>query len=285
MSSLVEIRNAEEIYIHYFADKCREVTDVKGESWLERKSMVFSLTQIENSLTQIENSLTQIENPLTQSEAGENFKSQIELENSCQGEEHFVNPGQKCDQQRDFCQKKKKTGARLDSFATSLRSTSGSDEKLMGEHIDNSTAPSQGVSAMAAEERETKLDATKSSKKVKVKVGQKEHVRVKKDREKSLVKFEELLLQLESFPVCPKTNKDVGTQVQKGLLRRILGEPLLRHYWQQFKFDSSFFGRQTFFGLPQFAPRNPWVELLLRNAKFKHKARPQPEPYWIISLD
>ena len=270
MSSLVEIRNAEEIYIHYFADKCREVTDVKGESWLESKSMVFSLTQIENSLTQ--------------SEAGENFKSQMELENSCQGEEHFVNPGQKCDQQRDFCQKTK-TGARLDSFATSLKSTSGSDEKLMGEHIDNSTAPSQGVSAMAAEERETKLDATKSSKKVKVKVGQKEHVRVKKDREKSLVKFEELLLQLESFPVCPKTNKDVGTQVQKGLLRRILGEPLLRHYWKQFKFDSSFFGRQAFFGSPQFAPRNPWVELLLRNAKFKHKARPQPEPYWIISLD
>ena len=222
MSSLVEIRNAEEIYIHYFADKCREVTDVKGESWLESKSMVFSLTQIENSLTQIEN-------PLTQSEAGENFKSQIELENSCQGEEHFVNPGQKCDQRRDFCQKKK-TGARLDSLATSLRSTSGSDEKLMGERIDNSTAPSQGVSAMAAEERETKLDATKSSQKVKVKVGQKEHVRVKKDKDKSLVKFEELLLQLESFPVCPKTNKDVGTQVQKGLMRRLLGESLLRHY-------------------------------------------------------
>ena len=175
MSSLVEIRNAEEIYIHYFADKCREVTDVKGESWLESKSMVFSLTQIEN--------------PLTQSGAGENFKSQIELENSCQGEEHFVNPGQKCDQRRDFCQKKTKTGARLDSFATSLRSTSRSDEKLMGEHIDNSTAPSQGVSAMAAEERETKLDATQSSKKVKVKVGQKEHVRVKKDKDKSLVKF------------------------------------------------------------------------------------------------
>ena len=224
MSSLVEIRNAEEIYIHYFADKCREVTDVKGESWLESKSMVFSLTQIENPLTQIENSLTQIENPLTQSGAGENFKSQMELENCCQGEEHFVNPGQKCDQQQDFCQKKK-TGARLDSFATSLRSTSGSDEKLMGERIDNSTAPSQGVVAMAAEGRETKLDATKSSQKVKVKVGQKEHVRVKKDKDKSLVKFEELLLQLESFPVCPKTNKDVGTQVQKGLVRRILGEP------------------------------------------------------------
>ena len=215
MSSLVEIRNAEEIYIHYFADKCREVTDVKGESWLESKSMVFSLTQIENSLTQIEN-------PLTQSGAGENFKSQMELENCCQGEEHFVNPGQKCDQQQDFCQKKK-TGARLDSFATSPRSTSGSDEKLMGERIDNSTAPSQGVSAMAAEERETKLDATQSSKKVKV--GQKEHVRVKKDKDKSLVKFEELLLQLESFPVCPKTNKDVGTPVHKGLVRRILGEP------------------------------------------------------------
>ena len=215
MSSLVEIRNAEEIYIHYFADKCREVTDVKGESWLESKSMVFSLTQIEN--------------PLTQSGAGENFKSQMELENCCQGEEHFVNPGQKCDQQQDFCQKKK-TGARLDSFATSPRSTSGSDEKLMGERIDNSTALSHGVSTMAAEERETKLDATQSSKKVKVKVGQKEHVRVKKDREKSLVKFEELLLQLESFPVCPKTNKDVGTQVQKGLMRRLLGESLLRHY-------------------------------------------------------
>ena len=222
MSSLVEIRNAEEIYIHYFADKCREVTDVKGESWLESKSMVFSLTQIENSLTQIEN-------PLTQSGAGENFKSQMELENCCQGEEHFVNPGQKCDQQQDFCQKKK-TGARLDSFATSLRSTSGSDEKLMGERIDNSTALSHGVSTMAAEERETKLDATKSSQKVKVKVGQKEHVRVKKDKDKSLVKFEELLLQLESFPVCPKTNKDVGTQVQKGLMRRLLGESLLRHY-------------------------------------------------------
>ena len=215
MSSLVEIRNAEEIYIHYFADKCREVTDVKGESWLESKSMVFSLTQIENSLTQIEN-------PLTQSGAGENFKSQMELENCCQGEEHFVNLGQKCDQQQNFCQKRK-TGARLDSFATSLRSTSRSDEKLMGERIDNSTAPSQGVSAMAAEERETKLDATKSSKKVKV--GQKEHVKVKKDKDKSLVKFEELLLQLESFPVCPKTNKDVGTQVQRGLVRRILGEP------------------------------------------------------------
>ena len=124
MSSLVEIRNAEEIYIHYFADKCREVTDVKGESWLESKSMVFSLTQIENSLTQIENSLTQIENPLTQSEAGENFKSQMELENSCQEEEEFVNLGQKCDQQRDFCQKKKKTGARLDSFATYRSRTS-----------------------------------------------------------------------------------------------------------------------------------------------------------------
>ena len=81
------------------------------------------------------------------------------------------------------------------------------------------------VVAMAAEGRETKLDATKSSQKVKVKVGQNEHVRVKKDKDKSLVKFEELLLQLESFPVCPKTNKDVGTQVQKGLLRRILGEP------------------------------------------------------------
>ena len=153
MSSLVEIRNAEEIYIHYFADKCREVTDVKGESWLESKSMVFSLTQIENSLTQIEN-------PLTQSGAGENFKSQMELENCCQGEEHFVNPGQKCDQRRDFCQKKTKTGARLDSFATSLRSTSRSDEKLMGERIDNSTAPSQGVSTMAGEGCETKSDAT-----------------------------------------------------------------------------------------------------------------------------
>ena len=78
---------------------------------------------------------------------------------------------------------------------------------------------------MAAEEREIELDATKSSKKVKVKVGQKQHVRVKKDKDKSLVKFEELLLQLESFPVCPKTNKDVGTQVHKGLVRRILGEP------------------------------------------------------------
>ena len=225
MTSLVEIRNAEEIYIHYFADKCREVTDVKGESWLESKSMVFSLTQIEN--------------PLAQSGAGENFKSQMELENCCQGEEHFVNPGQKCDQQQDFCQKKK-TGARFDSFATSLKSTSRSDEKLMGERIDNSTALSHGVSAMCAEERETKLDATESSKKVKVKVGPKEHVRVKKDKDKSLVNFEELLLQLESFPVCPKTNKDVGTQVQKGLLRRILGERLLRHDWHQLKFDSCF---------------------------------------------
>ena len=78
MSSLVEIRNVEEIYIHYFADKSSGVTDGGG---VHSKPMVFSLTQ-------------------------------IKPENFCQEEEHFLNH-QKCDQlkgMQDFCQNEK-TGA------------------------------------------------------------------------------------------------------------------------------------------------------------------------------
>ena len=106
MSSLVEIRNIEEIYIHYFADKVR-VTDAKGVEQGECKPMVFSLTQIES-------------------------------ENFCQD---FVS--EKCDRlkgMQDFCQNEKTR-----DHSNSSGSLSRNEMDLMGKPIYNSRVSSHGV--------------------------------------------------------------------------------------------------------------------------------------------
>ena len=113
MSSLVEIRNVEEIYIHYFVDKCRDMTDARGVQVEECRPCVFSLTQIE---------------------AG----------NSCQEKEQFVR-SQKCDRDQlkglqDFPQNGKTGFAHSARVATSPKSISGSDTDLMEKTIDNSRA-------------------------------------------------------------------------------------------------------------------------------------------------
>ena len=87
----MEIRNAEEIYIHYFADKVRGgVTDASGVQE-ECKPMVFSLTEIKS-------------------------------ENFCQEGEHFVS--EKCDQlkgMQDFCQNGKTGAAHLGFYGVFLK--------------------------------------------------------------------------------------------------------------------------------------------------------------------
>ena len=208
----MEIRNVEEIYIHYFADKSSGVTDGGG---VHSKPMVFSLTQ-------------------------------IKPENFCQEEEHFLN--QKCDQlkgMQDFCQNEK-TGAHLASFATSPRSISESDLDLMGKPIDNSRVSSHGVgkgadgrvgenknrceqnnATGAVEFNELmegeKLKNSENAKKQKERVKKKERLTEAKLIEKGRVGSEELTLHLESFLEVPKRRKDATTQVERGLIKRLLG--------------------------------------------------------------
>ena len=205
----MEIRNAEEIYIHYFADKCRGVTDGAGVQE-ECKPMVFSLTQIE---------------------VAEHF---------CQEEEHFVS-GQKCDQQNEKLSRK--IGAHLASSPTSL----GSDVNLLGKPIDNSRLPSQVVfkgvnggnenrreqnNATAALDLErmegNESEKTEVGKKRKEKVRKKERMKEDKVAEKSKVESGELESFLEEVP---KRRKDATTQVEKGLMRRLLGrKPIKPNY-------------------------------------------------------
>ena len=207
----MEIRNVEEIYIHYFADKSSGVTDGGG---VHSKPMVFSLTQ-------------------------------IKPENFCQEEEHFLNH-QKCDElkgMQDFCQNEK-TGADLTSFATSpSRSISESDMGLMGESIDNSTVSSQGVgkgadgnrgggnkdnttAAVEFDERREgkKLKMVENWERQKAKVKKKERFTESKYTEKGTVGSEQLTLDLESFLDLPKRRKDATTQAQeRGRIKRLLG--------------------------------------------------------------
>ena len=205
MSSLVEIRNVEEIYIHYFADKVRGVgvTDVSGEC----KPMVFSLTQI----------------------GAEHF---------CQEGEHFVS--EKCDRQlkgmQDFCQNEKTGAVHLASSETSSGSGSRTEVDLMGKPIGDSRVPSHGAfkdadgrgggknktNATAALDIE-RMKENELKKKEDGKKG-KERVREVKVTGKGRVGSEELRLHLESFLDLPKRRKDATTQVEKGLMRRLLGK-------------------------------------------------------------
>ena len=205
----MEIRNVEEIYIHYFADKSSGVTDGGG---VHSKPMVFSLTQ-------------------------------IKPENFCQEEEHFLNH-QKCDElkgMQDFCQNEK-TEAYLASSAASSVSISRNEVDLMGKPIDNSRVPSNGADGKGGKNKKRceKAEATatldikrmmgnesketEDRKKGKEKVKRKERVAEEKVKEKSKVGSEELMLNMESLLDLPKRRKDATTQVERGLVRRLLGK-------------------------------------------------------------
>ena len=203
MSSLVEIRNIEEIYIHYFADKVR-VTDAKGVEQGECKPMVFSLTQIES-------------------------------ENFCQD---FVS--EKCDRlkgMQDFCQNEKTR-----DHSNSSGSISRNEVDLMGKPIYNSRIPSHGLFKDAdgsgggkrceqthvtdvLDIESMKGNKLKKTEGEKEKVKKKERVTEEKVREKGKFGSEELGLNSESFfdPV-PKRRKDATTQVEKRSMRRLLGK-------------------------------------------------------------
>ena len=217
MSSLVEIRNVEEIYIHYFVDKCRDMRDARGVQVEECRPCVFSLTQIE---------------------AG----------NSCQEKEQFVR-SQKCDQLKglqDFPQNGKTNSARV---ATSPRSISGSDTDLMEKTIDNSKAPSHGEcksksadgggNKIRCEQKDNGsgpvgiddqkigknlLKKVDNSKTRREKENRKERLAASKVAEKSSVGSEDLTLELESLlDIEPTRRVDATTQVKKGSIRRLLG--------------------------------------------------------------
>ena len=212
----MEIRNVEEIYIHYFVDKCRDMTDARGVQVEECRPCVFSLTQIE---------------------AG----------NSCQEKEQFVR-SQKCDQLKglqDFPQNGKTHSARV---ATSPRSIPGSDMELMEKTIDNSKAPSHGEcksksadgggNRIRCEQKDNgtgpvdiddqkignllkKVDNLKTRRE---KENRKERLAASKVAEKSSVGSEDLTLELESLlDIEPTRRVDATTQVKKGSIRRLLG--------------------------------------------------------------
>ena len=220
MSSLVEIRNVEEIYIHYFVDKCRDMTDARGVQVGECKPCVFSLTQIEAA-------------------------------NSCQEKEQFVR-SQKCDQLKglqDFPQNGKTGFAHTARVATSPKSISGSDMELMEKTIDNSKAPSHGeCKSKSADGGGNKIECEQKDngtgpvnfdnekignnllKKVdnlktrREKENRKERLAASKVAEKSSVGSEDLTLELESLlDIEPTRQVDATTQVKKGSIRRLLG--------------------------------------------------------------
>ena len=213
----MEIRNVEEIYIHYFVDKCRDMTDARGVQVDECKPCVFSLTQIEAA-------------------------------NSCQEKEQFVR-GQKCDQLKglqDFPQNGKTGFAHTARVAKSSRSISGSDMELMEKTIDNPKAPSHGECKSAdgggnkikCEQKDNgtgpvgiddqkignllkKVDNLKTRKE---KENRKERLAASKVAEKSSVGSEDLTLELESLlDIEPTRRVDATTQVKKGSIRRFLG--------------------------------------------------------------